>query len=256
MPSDATQAEPSFERERPIPVFARTKRLSFFLTISLAINLMLGLGVFAAAGFLFLKFISPPFGVISPPFIATQDYGYLTAHHVEFFRPRVDFINAFLRMVTEGLLNGEPLGYNASFLEPYVSPAVLRDYAQIMEDRTARAARFNQRKIWNMQEARRYYEKGFSKYMVIAIKGNIITYEDEELKGIKGVDVNVKPILILIHLLAAPYSRTNPWGLYVAAVREENNESRIQKIWENSRDLAKTRDVRGQPILPVPAKQN
>ncbi|MFH1067379.1 MAG: hypothetical protein V1746_05725 [bacterium] len=252
---DAAQVEPSFEREKQIPVFERTKRLSLFLTVSLAINLTFGLGVFVAAIFLFLKFISPPFGVISLPFVATQDHGYIMAHDVELFRQRTDLIYAFLKMVTEGLLNGEPLGYNASFLQPYVSPVVLKRYSDVMEERTGFLERFNRRQIWNVQEVRRYYEKGFSKYMVVAVKGERLTYEDIESEGVKIAGTKIEPTLFIIHLLTAPYSPANPWGLYVAAIREEYDPVKIHKIWENTKDLAKTRDLRGQSILPAPQKR-
>jgi hypothetical protein len=217
--------------------------MAVFLSTSVLLNIVFGLAVIIMAGVLVAIYSRPPY-------ILTQDQGYVYYRSTEAFKMRSDMIRTFLDVVTTRLLDVNPGGYDISGIEHLVHPRVIEAFEKSEKEQADERIKLNKRQLWTIREMRRYYDPKRPQYLAIAVKGDKTTYEDiVTATGQRDVKTASATTFLMAYLDQVRPSSENPWGLVLIGFYEESDPTKIDNIWNSCVELTGSKDLQGNTIL-------
>ena len=242
-PADPNYTVPSGRRV----IWEHGQDLALFLSISVIFNIL-----FVAA------IVGMSMVLISiyqrPPYILTEAEGFVMYRNTEVFKLRVDMIRTFLDITTTRLLNINPGGYDVSGIEALTTPAVIKYYSGLAQQEAEARAKSNLRRIWQIKEIRRYYDKKLPQYLCVAVKGEKINYEQiTTASGLKDIRTTSSTSLIIVYLSQTMPSPANPWGLILEGILavDDKDVAKAEAIWKSTTELQNGTDLAGRAILPA-----
>ncbi|MFZ5806092.1 MAG: hypothetical protein ACOY3I_02630 [Verrucomicrobiota bacterium] len=228
MPVSTFSSDESILSEQ-IDVHERTRRLSFFLDITVVINVILALGVFGVSIAVLVKFSEPPM-------VVQQDYGYLQHHPTKLFKLTTPNVRAFVNRVMGNLLHYSPDGYDRSYLAPFVHSKVLYNFSREVVRRVEIAQKFNIRQLWRLQDMRRVYDSDWPSTIVLSVRGEKVVYSDDPQDELVTTHLEKSMTFYRLYIVQQPQTVENPWGLFLVTVVAEKGEAEFLKVWKTGDD--------------------
>lgn len=174
-----------------------------------------------------------------PPYILTQDQGYVMWQTTEVFRLKSDMIKSFIETVGSKLLTIQPGSYRLETLAHQVHPHVIQALQQKVGQNESRIQR-KVRQLWNFLEARHYQDPtpAYQSYQCFSVRAEKAFYE--EVSGEQGnpeTRAHSTIVYYLFYLEQVRPTPENPWGLKVWGFRELESEIEAKKIWDASVEI-------------------
>lgn len=188
-----------------------------------------------------------------PPVVLQEDAGYVMWRTTDVYQLREDIVRTYLTTTLGTLLDINPGAYDVSQLDSLVGVPILKKYGAMAQGSGETRLKQNQRQIFSIYDVRRVPKTDYPNLITFAVRGEKVTYA--ETKDEAG-NVRVTPdnyiALYLVYLQQVQPRPKNPWGLFMAGIKEvPQNEA--EHIWGETVAIAGTRDSKGQTIKPAKA---
>lgn len=174
-----------------------------------------------------------------PPYILTQDQGYVMWQTTEVFQLREDMVKSFIETTGSKLLTIQPGAYNLDSLAAQAYPHVIQALQQKVGQNESRIQR-KVRQLWSFLEARRYADPhtAYKGYRCFSVRAEKAFYE-EHLNDQGNPETRASSSIVhyLFYLEQIRPIPENPWGLKIWGFREIDSETEARQIWEASTPL-------------------
>jgi len=187
-----------------------------------------------------------------PPYILSEDDGFVQWRNTEVFRLREDQVKSYLWTTFGRIYNVTPGSYDLTPLLPLVSSQLIdRFTGKISSEQGDLRIETNQRQIYDLLEVRRTIDPRYPSFISILTRG-VETKISETRDKAGNIVVTSPPPEVVFRIAYLQQKRPtpeNPWGLYMVGIRVVKGTS-AEKEWNDSVPMAGTADGRGKPILP------
>ena len=191
-----------------------------------------------------------------PPYVLSEDDGYVQWRNTEVFRLREDQVNAYIWTVFGKIFNVTPGSYDLRSLTKMVSPDLLDRFSgKIATDQAEMRIQMNQRQIYELLEIKRTIDPRYANFIAILTRGTEIKISETRDKAGNVVITSPPPEVVfrIAYLEQQHPSPENPWGLRLVGLRLVKGAS-AEKEWSEAVPLTGTSDGKGRAILPKKAK--
>lgn len=176
-----------------------------------------------------------------PPYILTQDQGYVMWRTTEIFRLKPDMISSYLWMVLSKMYTKVPGSYDLSSIMGLVSPNIIDAFSG-KSSGTERQI-LDQREYFDILEIRRVTNSRFPKFLSFISKANMsVSRETRDGAGNVVTETKADTDYVLVWLEQTPPTPENPWGLVLVGLEYLKGKDG-EAIWNESVSLK-------EPSLP------
>lgn len=152
-----------------------------------------------------------------PPYILTQDQGYLMWRTTEVFRLKPDMISSYLWMVLSKMYTKVPGSYDLSSVMGLVAPAIIDAFSG--KSSGTERQRIDQREYFDILEIRRIPKSRFPKFISFIAKANMSTSrETRDNAGNVVTETTADTDYVIVWLEQVSPTPENPWGLVLVGV--------------------------------------
>lgn len=152
-----------------------------------------------------------------PPYILTQDQGYVMWRTTEVFRLKPDMISSYLWMVLSKMYNKVPGSYDLSSIMGFVAPNIIDAFSGKASG-TERQL-IDQREYFDILEIRRVPKSRFPKFLSFIAKANMsISRETRDAAGNVVTETKADTDYVMVWLEQTPPTPDNPWGLVLVGL--------------------------------------
>jgi hypothetical protein len=147
-----------------------------------------------------------------PPYILTQDQGFVMWRTTEVFKLKPDMVSSFIWLVVSKLYNKVPGAYDLTPIMNMVAPNIIDTFT----GKAGGGERLskNERQYFDILEIKRIPESRFPKFISFIIKGNkSISTEIRDAAGNIVTETKAETDYIIIWLDLKYPTPENPWGL-------------------------------------------
>lgn len=212
--------------------------LGLFFKISLGINVILGIAVMVlAAGLVAFA--------LRPPIVLDQNSGYLMWRTTSKFVQSPDNVRAFFSETLGAILTVIPGDYRLARISDRVSKNV---YELFRKDETffTEQAIVGRRRVYRLNDARRFDDPKFPQFLVFAVKGEVAAFEMSSSFAAPGFTYDAKEYVHVVYCSLRMPQPNNPYGLFVEGISTKVG-AEAQGVWERAFPL-EAEDVKADRI--------
>jgi hypothetical protein len=152
-----------------------------------------------------------------PPYILTQDQGFIMWRTTEVFRLKPDMVSSYLWLVLSKMYNKVPGSYDLTPIVGLVAPNII----DTLSGRAGGGDRLNanERQYFDILETRRIPESRFPQFISFIIKGNkSISREIKDSAGNVVTETKAETDYVVVWIDQTYPSPENPWGLVLVGL--------------------------------------
>jgi hypothetical protein len=170
-----------------------------------------------------------------PPYILTQDQGYIMWRTTEVFRLRPDMVSSYLSMVLNKMYNKVPGSYDLSSIMGLVAPNIIDAFSGKSSGTERQVA--DQREYFDILEIRRLPKSRFPKFLSFMVKANMsISREGRDAAGNVVTETKAETDYVVVWVEQSTPTPDNPWGLVLVGL-EYLKGAEGEKLWSESISL-------------------
>lgn len=159
-----------------------------------------------------------------PPYILTQDEGYIMWRTTEVFKLRQEMVSTYLSFVLGKLLNVAPGAYDLSGITGLVEPSIINYFTGKVGSAGAANERLSKdkRQFFDILGIHRIPKSQYPKLYSYIVKGNKTTAQDvRDTQGNIVTQTTAETVYIMVWLDHRRPTPEDPWGLVVAGLQEK-----------------------------------
>lgn len=154
-----------------------------------------------------------------PPYILTEDEGYVMWRTTEVFQTRPDMVSTYLGMVMGKIFNIAPGAYDLTSISKMVAPVIMDAYSgkvgQVVSDRMSK----DRRQFFDILEIRRVIKSEYPEFLSYMVKANLANMtEGRDQAGNVITTTSAETFYYTVWLDPSRPTPDNPWGLVLVGV--------------------------------------
>lgn len=184
-----------------------------------------------------------------PPYILTQDEGFVMWRTTEAFQLKDDMVRSFADQVLSKIQNMSPGAYDLAPISGMVNSKIIDFYMKKATEGAEDRNRTNKRQLYFLNEIKRTSAvKDFPNYLQFICKGEKTTYQEKvDAAGNVRVIPNAETVYYILITEQRNPKPANPWGLFVVGIKALN-QTDGDPVWEDATELTGSRDLEGKTI--------
>lgn len=172
-----------------------------------------------------------------PPYILTQDQGYIMWRTTEAFRLKPDMVESYIWLVLGKIFNRAPGAYDLSSIMGLVSPPIIDRFTGKAKTGAVERQSKDERQFFDILEIRRIPKSRFPKFLSFIVRANkSISREVRDAAGNVVTETRAETVYVTVWLEPVYPTPDNPWGLVLVGL-DPQKEQVGQKDWDEAISL-------------------
>ena len=206
---DPTGIEPASKRRHVWEMFADVRVMNNYLLV------FSGLSSVAAALMAIVVFTI----YTRPPYILTEDEGYVLWRTTETFQVRPDMVSSFLWLVMGKIFNVTPGAYDLTSISKMVAPVIIDAYSGKVAQEYGERINRDRRQFFDILEIRKVVKSEYPEYLSYIVKANVSSMsEGRDQAGNVVTTTAADTFYYTVWLAQDRPTPDNPWGLVLVGV--------------------------------------
>lgn len=178
-----------------------------------------------------------------PPYILTEDEGYVMWRTTEVFQTRPDMVTTYLGMVLGKIFNIAPGAYDLTSISKMVAPVILDAYSgkvgQVVSDRMSR----DRRQFFDILEIRKVTKSEYPEFLSFMVKANVSNMaETRDQAGNVIITTTAETFYYTVWIDQNRPTADNPWGLVLVGVGQVLKGKEGERAWNETVPLIEPED--------------
>lgn len=170
-----------------------------------------------------------------PPYILTQDEGFVMWRTTEVFKVKPDMISSYLWLVMGKIFNIAPGAYDLTSISKMVAPVIMDAYGgkvgQVVSDRMAK----DRRQFFDILEIRKVPKSEYPEFLSFMIKANVSNMaETRDQAGNVVTTTTADTFYYTVWVEQVRPTPDNPWGLVLVGVGKVLKGKEGEAAWNAS----------------------
>jgi len=154
-----------------------------------------------------------------PPYILTEDEGYVMWRTTETFQVRPDMVSSYLWLVMGKIFNVSPGAYDLTSISKMVAPLILDTYSGKVGQEAGERINRDRRQFFDILEIRKVPKSEYPDYLSYIIKANVSNMtETRDQAGNVVTTTAADTFYYTVWLDQVRPTPENPWGLVLVGV--------------------------------------
>lgn len=181
-----------------------------------------------------------------PPYILTDDEGYVMWRTTEVFQTRPDMVSTYLGMVMGKIFNIAPGAYDLTSISKMVAPVIMDAYSgkvgQVVSDRMSK----DRRQFFDILEIRRVPNSEYPEFLSFMVKANVANMaETRDQAGNVITTTSADTFYYTVWIDQVRPTPDNPWGLVLVGVGKVLKGKEGETSWNEAVPLVEPKDGEG-----------
>ncbi len=177
-----------------------------------------------------------------PPYILTQDEGFVMWRTTEAFKTRPEMVSSYLGLVLGKIFNIAPGAYDLTSISRLVAPLIMDTYSgrvgQVVSDRMDR----DRRQFFDILEIRSVPKSEFPEFLSYMVKANVSNMaEARDQAGNVITTTTADTYYYTVWIKQETPTPDNPWGLVLVGVGKILKGTEGEAAWKTAVPLFKGR---------------